>query len=96
MAKSVVQPEFIHKSDVQQLVVAETVAAHKCFLDATRDLRQELNDMDILVRALVMSAGGKIAVSDKHLRYASEVELTSYEDKRNRQWVFDVNQPNGE
>ena len=89
-------PEFIHKSDVQQLVVAERVEANRHFLDSTRELRRELNDADALIRALVMSAGGKIAVSDKHMRYASEVELTSYEDKKNRQWVFEVSQPEGD
>ena len=96
MAKSVVQPEFIHKSDVQQLVVAETVAANRHFLDSTRELRRELNDADALVLAMVMAAGGKITVSEKHLLYTSAFELTSYKDEKNRCWVFEVSKPEGD
>ena len=96
MAKSVVHPEFIHKSDVQQLVVAETVAANRHFLDSTRELRRELNDADVLIRALVMSAGGHIAVSEKCFRLAHDVDLLSRKDERNRRWVFEVSKPKGD
>lgn len=85
--------EFIHKSDAQQLVVAKTVAAHTQFLDSTRELRRELQDADVLIRALVMSAGGHIAVSEKCFRLAHDVDLISRKDERHRRWVFEVENP---
>lgn len=79
---------FMPIDEANERLTQQAIAHANSALETTRELRQEVSDLNRLIAALVMSNGGVLYLNDREAHDARTLE--SYRDERNRRWVFRV------
>ena len=78
--------DYVPKSTVDELINRKCIDHANSYLDSTRELRQENEQLYMLIAAIVASNGGTLYVSRDFMH--REARYTSREDKDNRRWIL--------
>ena len=80
--------DYVPKSTVDELINRKCIDHANSYLDSTRELQQENEQLHRLIAEIVASNGGTLYVSRDFIQRQAEARYTSREDKDNRRWIL--------